>query len=448
MAALMSATAFAEGYQVNLLSAKQSGMGHTGVALKLGAESMHFNPAGMAFMEGNADMSVGVSGVFATATCTHDGKKYETDNTPSTPIYAYAGFRIYDNLKAGIAVTTPYGNGINWTKNWPGSTLVQEISLKVFSVQPTVAWRPLENFSVGAGLMVAFGNVDLSKGLLAPGSLAQLAPYIPEYKEEWNDMTPVSVNIKGKSETRVGFNVGVMWDINEHWTLGASYRSKVMMKVKNGDATLDYQINKNVIDQAIKILQDQAVAQGGDLSHLSNLAGIHGGTFSAEMPCPANLTVGTSFKPNHRWTFALDLQMVGWSAYDKLEINFHEEALEKFGQSLTKSYHNTLAVRLGAEWAVTKRFDARAGFYYDGSPVDKDYYNPETPGMTKLCPTLGFSFRPYRGLSIDASCMYVAGVSRDGSYTTESIVTGTESTFKGRYTTTAWSPSIGISYKF
>ena len=444
----MSATAFAEGYQVNLLSAKQSGMGHTGAGLKLGAESMHFNPAGMAFMEGNADMSVGVSGVFATATCTHDGVKYTTDNSPSTPIYAYAGFRIYDNLKAGIAVTTPFGNGINWTKNWAGSTLVQDISLKVFSVQPTISWRIIDNLSIGAGLMVSFGNVDLSKGLLAPGALSALAPYLSGYTSAMNDVTPVSVNIKGKSETRLGFNVGAMWDINEHWTLGVAYRSKMMMKVKNGDATLDYTIDKDIIKQAIGILQAQAAAQGGNLSHLSNLENIHGGTFSAEMPCPSNLGIGVGYKPNKRLTVALDVQLVGWSAYDKLEINFHEEGLQYFNQSLTKNYHNAMAVRIGTEYAVTKRFDARLGFYYDGSPVDENYYNPETPGMTKLCPTAGFSFRPYKGLSIDASCMYVQGVSRDGAYTTKSIVTGAESTFEGRYTTTAWSPSIGISYKF
>lgn len=36
----------AEGYQVNTLSARQMGMGHTGTGMKLGAESQFFNPAG------------------------------------------------------------------------------------------------------------------------------------------------------------------------------------------------------------------------------------------------------------------------------------------------------------------------------------------------------------------------------------------------------------------
>ena len=55
----------AEGYQVNAQSTKQAGMGHVGVAMKLGAESMHFNPAGLAFMENKIHLSAGVSGVFS-----------------------------------------------------------------------------------------------------------------------------------------------------------------------------------------------------------------------------------------------------------------------------------------------------------------------------------------------------------------------------------------------
>ena len=52
--------AAAEGYQVNAQSTKQAGMGHVRVAMKLGAESMHFNPAGLVFMDKNVDLSAGI----------------------------------------------------------------------------------------------------------------------------------------------------------------------------------------------------------------------------------------------------------------------------------------------------------------------------------------------------------------------------------------------------
>ena len=144
----------AEGYQVNAQSTKQAGMGHVGVAMKLGAESMHFNPAGLAFMENKIHLSAGVSGVFSKGKFTDGDYVQRPDNTPSTPLYVYAGFKIYDNLAAGVSVTTPYGSSMNWGKDWKGAHLVQDIALKAFNVQPTVSWKITDRLSVGAGLMM------------------------------------------------------------------------------------------------------------------------------------------------------------------------------------------------------------------------------------------------------------------------------------------------------
>ena len=91
-AAAVCGTAYAEGYQINSLSAKQIGMGHTGVALKLGAESMFFNPAGLGFMDKTLDLSGSLTGIMPTATATVDGKDYKTDNGISTPIGVHSRF--------------------------------------------------------------------------------------------------------------------------------------------------------------------------------------------------------------------------------------------------------------------------------------------------------------------------------------------------------------------
>lgn len=89
----------AEGYQVNTLSTKQMGMGHTGVALKLGSESMLFNPAGMAFSDKTLDVSASVSGVAPKSTAyLSDGSSWSTHAPVSTPLMASASFRIFDGL--------------------------------------------------------------------------------------------------------------------------------------------------------------------------------------------------------------------------------------------------------------------------------------------------------------------------------------------------------------
>lgn len=437
MALLVSVSAAAEGYQVNTLSARQEAMGHTGVALKLGAESMYFNPAGMAFSDKTLDLSVGITGISPTATATIDNVDYQTKNKVSTPLYVYAGFRIYDFLNAGVAFYTPYGSNINWTNNWPGAVLNQSVKLSTYVIQPTLSWKILPNLSVGAGLTVAWGGVNLNKGLVTASSIDLLLaasgnPY------RFGDITPASVNLKGTADIAVGYNVGAMWDINDHITIGASFRSKMQMKVKAGDARVEY---ANEI--AAQLLQNK-------------IGLINDANFSAQMPMPYSFTFGVSYKPDSKWIFAFDAQLTGWSAYKQLDIDFLTEQLDPFDQHIEKNYKNSWAFRLGAQYALTERFDLRAGFNFDMTPVDKDYYNPETPGMHKLSPSVGFSFRPFSRFSIDLACAYIHGVGEDDAscgyedfiYKMNPVLGDYNKTIKGSYKVHAWAPSIGLSYSF
>lgn len=74
-----------------------------------------------------------------------------------------------------------------------------------------------------------------------------------------------------------------------------------------------------------------------------------------------------------------------------------------------------MTYHLGGEFAMTDRLDLRAGLMIDQSPCDENFYNPETPGMTKIEPSVGFSFRPVKGLSIDVAFMYVHGCGSTGT---------------------------------
>lgn len=460
-----SLTMMGEGYQVNTLSVKQEGMGHTGVSQKLGAESMIFNPAGMGFMNKSFDLSASVSPIFATATATlENGSKYETNNDASTPFQISGAFSIYDNLKAGITINTPYGSGIDWTDNWPGAVLNQSVKLQIFNIQPTVAYKILPNLSVGAGLMIAWGNIDLNKGLVNPETFDKVLVSQGVTSEYFfKGTTPASVNLKGTAEVALGFNVGAMWDINDKITVGVNYKSKMDMKVKSGDAKLTY-------------------ANEFAESQLGAITGLDNANFSAKLPAVSQLTFGVSYKPIRKLILAFDAQLSGWSAYEELDIDFLGEKLgDSFDQHLTKNYNDSWAFRFGAQYEMTKRLDLRAGFVIDNTPVDEDYFNPETPGMTRLLPSVGFSFRPTKNLSIDLAFTYVEGLARKGSnsYTdlvaaqayqtayqtaigqgapaematsiaegTANALGGIEKTFKAKYDIKALIPAIGLSYSF
>lgn len=208
------------------------------------------------------------------------------------------------------------------------------------------------------------------------------------------------------------------------------------MKVKAGDA---------------KVIYANKIAEGALESALGL---INEANFSAAMPLPWVLTVGGSYRPTERLTFAADVALTGWKTYRSLNIDFLDEKLAAFNQHINKDYHNAWCFRVGAQYALTHRFDLRAGLMLDTTPVDKHNYNPETPGMTKLEPSVGLSFRPIERLSIDFSFLYVGGLGEKGATIThEDMLLKTlgqpaEKTFKADYSVSAINAAIGLSYSF
>lgn len=480
LAMLPFSYAAAEGYQVNAQSTKQAGMAHVGAAMKLGAESMHFNPAGLVFMKKNVDLSAGVSGIFSKGKFTNGSYVQRPDNEASTPLFFYAGFKIYDNLAAGVSLTTPFGSSMNWGKDWQGAHLVQDIALKAFNIQPTVSWKIMDRLSIGAGLMMNFGNIKLSRALIGPGAMNNMANgMIDKFKpmldknpmlgaivkpvvedimkdmQKYNEASAASVNLKGDAGIRFGFNVGAMFDINEKLTVGLSYRSKVMARVKEGEISLSYANEndlKNVLLPKINGLIEKAGAMGielpENLKHGIGIPPLDQGTFAAELPLPDNWSVGLTYRPTNRWIVSGEVQFVGWGAYETLAIEFSPSPLDSYNLVAKKCYQNSRIYRLGTQFAATNRFDLRMGVYFDESPVKDDFLNPETPSMDKFGVTAGLSFRPMKALSVDFAFSYVTGFGRDGSYTDKDLITGADRTFGGHYNIYALMPSIGLSYNF
>ncbi len=122
-AAALSANVHAEGYQVNNLSAKQTGMGHVGTAMKLGSESIFFNPAATAFQSSRFDISAGFTGILSNARYQslptldngyESGVSEKSNNKLSTPLHVYFNYKPAERLSVGLGFFTPYGSSMNW----------------------------------------------------------------------------------------------------------------------------------------------------------------------------------------------------------------------------------------------------------------------------------------------------------------------------------------------
>ena len=464
-------TANAEGYQINSQSARQWGMAHTGTALKLGAESMLFNPAGMAYMNSKFDVSLGTIMIKSKVEFEQESYKHQTDNPLSTPIFGYIGYKPCKNLAIGVSLTNPAGNSLVWGDNWKGATMIQNVSLKAFSIQPTVSYKIGDIVSLGAGLMIDFGSFSQNKGLTAVGQFdalgtlaGQLSSLIPALDviqpaiESFAGQTPVGIGLNGKSKVAYGVNLGAMVNITPKLTLGVTYRSKMKLSVEDGDAVLNF-ANNNA-ESLVNILKNfdlQSLA--GSLppavlaqipvdvlkqtqANLTTMSYLDGAKFSASMPIPSIFSVGLAYKPTEAWTVTAEAQMTGWSAYDKLELVFRTAAGE-ITQSFEKNYKNTVAARLGAEYIASDFITVRAGAYMDTPPVDFDNYNPETPSADSYGITAGVSLNPIENLAIDLSCGYLRGKKTTGTFNDSTV-----GAFTAYYTKSAIMPGVAVRFNF
>lgn len=405
--ALAGSTAFAGGYRVSIQGQKQLAMGHTGVAVVNSAEVAFFNPAGMAYLDKKFNVSVGANALFANVKFQNSTYNWTAESkNVGTPFSVYATYKLNDWLTAGLAVYTPYGSAVDWDQDWEGAHLVNNIDLQAIFVQPSVSIRMGEHFSLGGGVIYASGSVNLNRNL-------SMNPLLSD------DGQPSDVTIDAKGITAWGYTAGFMFNPTDKLRIGMNYRSEIIMEARDGDAIYN------------------------DTPTFNPLANT---TFNADLPLPAELTVGLSYQVTDKWLLAFDYNRTMWSAYEALDVTFGNGT-----ESLNpRNYQNVSTYRVGTQYKANDKFTFRAGWYFDESPVQDGYFAPETPRNDSMGYTGGLTYQVNSKLGVDFSFLYLHFDEIDNSYnhSTDPISGQPNPDFGGTYKSVVFSPGIGITYGF
>ena len=394
---------YAGGYRVALQGQRMLGMAHAGLSVFKNAETAFFNPAGMAFLDKKFNFSFGVSGIMSHIKYQNADYNwaYETENPVGTPFYLYAAYQSSDNISLGLAVYTPFGSSTVW-HNWAGSDIVNEISMKVFYVQPSFTYKFSDMLSMSASLIMAYGGVTYNK---------DINRYLTGDNGE-----KTNAQLDSGMTGGAGYDISLAFKPADNFTFGLNYRSSITLDAKYGKAEFN-----NVP------------------TFLSNKLKTTG--FSAKLPMPAELGVGMSFKPMKKLLVAIDYNYTYWSIYKELRIDFKNGLPPSISN---KSYKNTGTFRFGAEYQLNDKMYVRAGYYYDQSPLTEGHFSPETPSLDTNNYTLGFGYQ-MKKWSVDLSLLYLDGKERT-DYTFVSGEGPNAHRFGGTYVGSAIIPGIGVSY--
>ncbi len=392
-----SISAFAGGSQVSLQSIKLQAMGHAGTAISLDGSAMFFNPGAFVFGPNRYEITLGANGIFAQTHYRAVNSNYtsQTQNDMSTPFNFYAGASLNDYVKVGLGVYNPFGSAVKWEDNWKGRYLIQEVSLRSFYIQPTISFKVNDWMGIGFGYVHALGDVYLEKDIPVNTS----------------DGKRYYASLTGDAQSQ-GFNAGIYLKPFKHISIGATYRSGVNFELENGEALF----------VRPEFLEDEIPKEN---------------SFDGFLPLPSTYAFSVAYEKD-RWLLALEYDLTQWEVYDTLRIDFEKNTDLVEDIADPKLYENAFQIRVGLQYLLSSKFTLRAGYVYDRTPIQENYYSPETPDMNRSALTCGGSIHLTPSIDVDLSYSYVRGQEYTTSYRPEN--------FSGTYQTVANVFSFGFSF--
>lgn len=348
---LMVATpAAASGFALYEWSARGNAMGSANYACVDDASAIAFNPAALVRLDA-PNLVAGVSAIAPKANVEIGGTSTSTkDNIFMVPHVFYAQ-PVTDKVWVGIGEFTRFGLGTEYDSNWVGAAELYNAELQTTTIQPTIAFKFNDELSVGVGLELLRGRIDI--GRTVAGQDWKL------YADGW----------------AVGMNLSALYQFNEEWAIAAIYHSPMTMVGKGRSST--------------------------------NLPGF-GGTMAMAADLPSSATVALSYQPTPDWTFEADVIWTRWENYDKLTYRF-DNVLGTVDSM--RYWQNTWRFQLGAEWQALDWMALRGGFTWDQSPIRKGYEDYMVPANDRMMFSGGMGFN-WNDFTLDLSYNYLVAKDR------------------------------------
>ena len=420
--ALATGQVHAAAFQLNEHSASGLGRAYAGeAAIADNASVLARNPAAMMTFD---KMAVSVSGTYIKPDVDVEGKTsgnltlpngatgpnvFNSDASASgiaPAAFVPASYFIQplnDQWAWGIGLFSNYGLSTEYDKNFAAGSGAGDTSLTTFNINPNIAYRVNEQFSIGAGINAVYGAAELNRfaGVLG--------------KPKGTPADTSIAHLKGDT-WGFGWNVGTLYEINENNRLALTYRSQVDMSF-DGDFQGTTSNNK-VVDGNLKL----------DLPAQAEFAGYH--------------------RLNQQFAVHYSVNWTDWSAFQELNAT---SSSCKSGVCLYKpeKFKDSTRYSLGGTWFINPSWEARLGFAYDKTPIEAEYRSLSIPDSDRIWYSAGATYHINPDMSVDFGMTYIDGKTVDVN---EGLVSHDGTVNNPRWQGTshgdAYLASIGLNMKF
>ncbi|WGV24759.1 OmpP1/FadL family transporter [Halotia branconii] len=413
----------AGGFALNEQSVKGLGNAFAGSAATADdASTIFFNPAGLTRLTDDSIVGAGYV-IFPTVSFQNQGSTVATGAPLSggnggeagvdiaVPNF-YAAWSLSDTVKAGIGINVPFGLATTYNRDWVGRYQAVESKLATININPTLAAKLSDNFSVGAGLNVQYAEATLSNAI--DFGLIGRSVGLPTQPQQADGFVKVT-----GSDWSVGYNLGVMYEPSKSTRIGLSYRSPITQDIRgNADFTVP--------------ASARALTARGQFTDTGA---------SAVVKLPDTLSLAIYQELNPRVSLVGDVTWTHWSRFQELRVKFDNPAQADSVQP--ENWDDTYRFGLGVNYAVNDRLTLRTGVTYDPSPISDEFVTARLPGGDRTLVGIGASYQPSKSLSFDVGYTHV--FAEDSPINQSGSTTGT---LKGKFASEVDIIGVQLNWQF
>ena len=495
-AVLAPSVSFASGYKINEQSAAGMGTAHAGrAAMAEDASVVFYNPAamteldraqftgGFTYIKAHGDFdgdATNAAGAIITgaddADPYNDGGNYLGE--AFIPFFYYVQ-PINEKLSFGLGIFTPFGTNTDYDEGFVGGGFADETSLVSFEIQPSIAYKINDQFSIGGGIDIVYMDGLLSKYVDSVPYSAQLAAAFTANNIPVTAGTPLADSqyqgYEGHYEVSgddwgYGWNIGAYYKLSEATTLGFTYRSEIKIKLE-GDSTFEgneFAIYNSAGTTSENATSPMDVAWAMDDS--VTVLPVSDQASKVPLTTPASATLSIAHQATDDLLLQAGTTWTGWSSFQNFDVIATERATPSQADGLDisdVSYANGLdagyighideswtdvwAASIGATYQLNDRLALRAGYAYDESPVDSEYRTARVPSSDRQWVTLGMGYIVNQDLSFDvaAGYLFMNKMSlQEVNKKNDNTPTDSKASVTGEYEIDVFGLSAQVNYKF
>jgi len=386
---LISASgAYASGLAIPEQGAAALGMSAAMTARSEDLSSIFYNPAGIDYVEG-FELYAGVTPIIPKhkySPLREEREVFEDAESESKvflPPQLYAAWRVHSNVVLGLGVFSPFGLGTEWNREWAGRYTSTFAEITTVYINPTVAVNVNEKLSLGFGASYITSKATIEKMVDTGGSLGLGT----------NTALDSEFALEGDG-TAFSMNVGAILRPLDNVRFGVSYRWNYDMEYE-GDAKFTHSdvLKKYPYPKVSGMTLYDAVS--------AQMPPKQSGTATLNMPWMLNM--GVLYDVSPVWDLSADVDVVGWSRYEKLTIDFADDKPAD-EQSLDKDWKNSVILRGGTSYDLNEKTVLRGGVLFDKNPVPDETIDGQLPDANRYGISIGAGYR-FGKIRVDAGYM-------------------------------------------